>query len=140
MRTITKLSSSCLSGLCASRFLAATGDQGHAKNDSSAFSSSCSGGDRNGTKDPVKSTAYPKRMFQIFWVRPTRRACAFSCHHRCPPLKQNIASSYDTEGNGEMTLGELAKTMGEVVGLTKEDVIPMFSQSGKVEDVSLIFI
>lgn len=45
-------------------------------------------------------------------------------------------NSYDTEGNGEMTLSELASAMGEVVGLTKEDVMPMFSQAGKLEDVS----
>lgn len=49
---------------------------------------------------------------------------------------QNAVSSYDTEGNGEMTLSELATAMGEVVGLTKEDVMPMFSQAGKLEDVS----
>ena len=45
--------------------------------------------------------------------------------------------SYDTEGSGEMAISELASAMGEVVGLTKEDVMPMFSQSGKLEDVSL---
>lgn len=50
---------------------------------------------------------------------------------------QYIVGSYDTEGNGEMTLSELTSAMGEVVGLTKEDVMPMFSQSGKMEDVSV---
>lgn len=47
-----------------------------------------------------------------------------------------VVGSYDTEGNGEMTVSELASAMGDVVGLTKEDVMPMFSQSGKLEDVS----
>lgn len=49
-----------------------------------------------------------------------------------------VLNSYDTEGNGEMTLSELASAMGEVVGLTKEDVMPMFSQLGKLEDVSFV--
>lgn len=47
-------------------------------------------------------------------------------------------ASYDTEGNGEMPLSELATAMGDIVGLTKEDVMPMFSQSGRTEEVGFI--
>lgn len=34
-----------------------------------------------------------------------------------------------------MMLSDLASAMGEVVGLTKEDVMPMFLQSGRMEEV-----
>ncbi len=56
-----------------------------------------------------------------------------------PPFSPQICRerSYDTEGNGEMMLGDLASAMGEVVGLTKEDVMPMFLQSGRMEEVSV---
>ncbi|CAM9749671.1 unnamed protein product [Ectocarpus fasciculatus] len=33
-----------------------------------------------------------------------------------------------------MPLSELATAMGDIVGLTKEDVMPMFSQSGRMEE------
>jgi len=36
-----------------------------------------------------------------------------------------------------MALSDLASAMGEVVGLTKEDVMPMFLQSGRMEEVSV---
>ncbi|CAN0006206.1 unnamed protein product [Ectocarpus sp. 12 AP-2014] len=45
-----------------------------------------------------------------------------------------LFSIYDAEGNGEMPLSELATAMGDIVGLTKEDVMPMFSQSGRTEE------
>lgn len=51
---------------------------------------------------------------------------------------ENLLASYDTEGNGEMTLGELAAAMGDIVGLTKEDVIPMFSQLARTEEVCFV--
>lgn len=42
---------------------------------------------------------------------------------------------YDTEGRGEITLGELSRAMAEITGLTKEDITPMFLTAGRTEEV-----
>lgn len=36
-----------------------------------------------------------------------------------------------------MTLGELSRAMAELVGLTKEDVMPMFLHPERTEEVGL---
>lgn len=53
--------------------------------------------------------------------------------------KTRTKKRYDTEGNGEMPLGELSHAMAEIVGLTKEEVMPMFlQQAPRSEEVCAV--
>lgn len=57
-----------------------------------------------------------------------------------PTPSSTFEYRYDTKGNGEMTIGELSSAMAKTAGLTKEDVVPMFSQTNKAEEVGLCFL